>query len=216
MSRDRLIGAATATAIAVALSVPTGSGAQSAMRIVDRTIVCSMLGVGSPDTVRFMTASATPFQPANEAAPLLAVGNSGGSTGSGVGVVVRTRPDGGNRTGEISVPRTKGTRCLPTKLRVPLSSRGLESGGPTEPFGASYSCEVPEKVLIRVRAVFERPTFFSVDPRFRNQTIAKGRVTAATVAVSTVRGLRPVLLGSVSNATGKASMFVARSRCTDG
>lgn len=215
MSRTRLIGAATATAIAVALSVPTGPGAQSAMRIVNRTIVCSMLGVGSPDTVRFMTASATPFQPANGAAPFLAVGNSGGSTGSGVGVVVRTRPDGGRPTGEVSLPRTKGTRCLQTELRVPLSSRGLESG-PTEPFGASYRCEVPTQVLIRVRAVFERPTSFSVEPRFRNQAIAKGRVATATVVVSTVSGRKRILLGSVSDATGKASMFVARSRCTDG
>lgn len=213
--RAALLMLAVAAALAGAYSVPSGVGAQSASRIVDRTIVCTMLGVGSPDTVRFMTAYATPFQPANEAAPLLGVGNSAGSTGSGVGVLVRTRPDGGSPTGAVSLPRTKGTRCLETELRVPLSTRGLESGL-TEPFGASYRCEVPKKVLIRVRAIFERPISFSVEPRSRNQAIAKGRVAAATVVVSTVRGRKPILLGSVNDATGRARMFVARSRCTEG
>lgn len=204
----------TAALVGSLSAASTGVGAAPGSRIVDQTIACSMLGVGSPDVVRFMTASATPFQPASGAPPSLAAGNSG-AAGASVGVIVRSRAGGGSPTGQVSITRTSGTRCLQTKLRAPLSTVGLKSG-PAEPFGATYTCEVPEKVLIRVRAVFERPTSFSIDPRNRNQMIAKGRVATATVVVSTVRGLKPIVLGSVNDATGKARMFVARSRCMVG
>jgi hypothetical protein len=137
-----LAGAAAAAALVVA---SVGTGAESASRIIDRTVVCKMTGTGFPDTVRLITASATPRLPATDASPTAAVTNGDETGGPLVGAGVRT-----------------GRRCTQTRIRVPLSSKGLR-GGPAGEIGNAYKCNVPAKVLIRVRAVFRRPTSFRPD-----------------------------------------------------
>jgi hypothetical protein len=68
--------------------------------------------------------------------------------------------------------------------------------------------------VIRVRAVFNRPTFFRVNPRFPDSEEAKGDISNAFLAVTTLRGRKPLAFMSVRHATGKARIFVARRSCS--
>lgn len=211
MSSRRLFGS---IAIAALLAAPVATSArEAAVRIYDRTILCTMVGQGSPDTVRFMIGSAAPFQPADGVTARAGVGNDDGSIGSSVGAHLRTGPLGTyERTGFAAITRTTKTRCVPAKQRISLASRGLR-GGTAELMGTSYRCDVPAQVLIRLRAVFKRPVAFSVDPRARSQMIARADLVTGTIAVATARGLKPILLTSANGSTGKAQIFAAPSSC---
>ena len=146
-------------AVGALFVAPIAGGAGSATRIVDRTLVCRPAGVGYPDSVRFMTAGATPFRAGlpYTVSPEISVRNGGTAPGSGVSAGVRTGPASGHATGAMWFTRT---RCQRTKIRVPLSSKGL-TGGPAYPSGEYYRCDAPVTVLIRVRAVFKRTTALS-------------------------------------------------------
>jgi hypothetical protein len=206
--------AATALAIGAAVVVPDGTAVDQASRIIDRTVVCRMTGIGYPDTLRYMTVSATPYDAAYHRSPVISASNgSFGYPGAGVGL--RTGPAGRENetpTGELGMTRTQTGRCANTGLRTPLSNRGLE-GGPTGPDRRWYRCDVPAKVVIRVRAVFKRPTFFRVNPRFPDSEEARGDIEIAHIAVTTLRGRKPVAFMSAHHATGSARIFVAPSRC---
>ena len=144
------------------------------------------------------------------------MGASNGAYGfPGAGVGLRTGPAGRENevpTGELAMTRTETGRCANTRLRIPLSSRGLE-GGLTGPDRKWYRCDVPAKVVIRVRAIFKRPTFFRVNPRFPDSEEATGDITNAFLAVTTLRGRKPLAFMSVHHASGKARIFVARRSC---
>jgi hypothetical protein len=201
-------GAAAAAAIATFCAAATTSGADAATRIVDRTMVCPMVGVGFPDRVRFLRVSAAPFR--REAryvdVPRAGVSN-GGYGGPQVSVSVSTRP-GGSSTPGVWLSRPE---CAPTKIRVPLSGKGLERAGPE---GANHNCDVPARVLVRIRAVFKRPTAFSRDPRFpTDYLVAKGHVSTGYLAVATLPQRKPLFFAAVNDATGKVRAFVAPSRC---
>ena len=215
--RSRLV-VATAAGIGALFAASVGGGAEQASPIIDRTIVCRMAGQGFPDAVRFIGASARPYDVANDVSPQAGVGNSSGHGGESVGVGVETGPVGGGisrtATGELSLTRTTGTRCAKTKLRVPLSSAGLK-GGLTDQTGDYIRCDVPAKVLFRVRAVFkQRPAAFGIHPRFPDMERARGDMRAAYIAVATLRGRKPIVFLSVHDATGKARIFGDSSRCT--
>jgi hypothetical protein len=212
-----LAGAATIAALFVA---PAVSPAQSPPRIIDRTIVCGMAGQGYPDAVRFIGASARPYEPRDDVSPQAGVGNSAGYGGSSVGVSVETGPTGAgiSRTasGELSLTRTTETRCTKTKLRIPLSRAGLE-GGLTDASGDYYRCDVPAKLLFRVRAVFkQRPTRFAIHPRAPDTERARGDMRAAYIAVATLRGRKPILFLSVNDSSGTARIYRDHSRCRRG
>jgi hypothetical protein len=200
-----------AVAMGALLAAPLGNGAESASRIIDRTVVCRTVGVGYPDAVRFMNVSAEPFQHLGgaPAAPWLSISNSGGGNDVGVGAGIRTGSWGSDASGFASVSRT---RCTRTSIRVLLSSSGLE-GGPTQPFGDNYRCDLPAKVLIRIRADFKRPTTLRPDPRNPSVLIAKGQITRGYLAVAAERGRKPIVFASAHDASGKARLFVAPSRC---
>jgi hypothetical protein len=208
--RSRLV-VATATGIGALFAAPIGSGAESASRVIDRTIVCRTVGVGYPDSVRFATVWAEPFQHLGgaAAAPWLFVGNAGAGGEPGVSASIRTGPYGNDASGYASVSRT---RCTRTSIRIPLSSSGLR-GGPTQPFGDNYRCDVPAKILIRVRADFRRPTALRPSPRSPSHLIAKGQITTGYLAVVTERGRRPIVFASANDASGKVRLFLAPSRC---
>jgi hypothetical protein len=210
-----LIG--SAVAIGALLAVPVGGGSEQASPIIDRTIVCRMAGQGFPDAVRFIGASARPYDPPDDVSPQAGVGNSAGHGGSSVGAGVETGPVGAGisrtATGELSLTRTTGTRCAKTKLRAPLSTAGLK-GGLTDQSGDYVRCDVPAKVLIRVRTVFkQRPTAFGIHPRFPDMERARGNMRAAYIAVATLRGRKPIVFLSLHDATGKARVFGDPSRC---
>jgi hypothetical protein len=204
-----LVGSAAATG--ALLAAPLGDGAEQASRIIDRTVLCRTVGVGYPDSVRFATVWAEPFQHLGgaPAAPWLFVGNRAGGDDPGVSASIRTGPYGNDANGFVSLSRT---RCTRTSVRVPLSSSGLR-GGPTQPFGDNYRCDLPATVLIRVRVDFKRPTALRPDTRSPSVLIARGHITTGYLAVATARGRKPIVFASAHDASGKARLFVAPSRC---
>jgi hypothetical protein len=161
-----------------------------------------------------MTVSATPYEATTNTSPHISASNGTfGYPGAGVGM--RTGPAGRENetpTGELGMTRTQTGICANTRLRIPLSSRGLE-GGPTGPDRKWYRCGVPAKVVMRVRAIFERPTAFRANPRFRDTEQAKGEIATGYIVVTTLRGRKPLAFMSVHHATGKARIFVSRPGC---
>jgi hypothetical protein len=186
----------------------------SAARVIDRTLVCEMPGEGFPDQIRFMTVTARPrnqpqpgdARPRRIPPPLTAVSNGRREE---LRAFVRTAGEGDEPTGLVVLSRS---HCRTSKLRVRLSAKGLR-GGPTGRNGDSYRCDVPTRVLLRVRAEFTRPAAFSPDAEFPSELVAKGRIATAYVATTTLRG-GAIALTSVSDTTGKARAFTAPDRCT--
>jgi len=176
-------------------AVPMGNSAESASRIVDRTLVCPMGGSGYPDPARFLEIQARPRLGDNSP-------NAGVYNVPDVVADLKTGPDFGHGTGHV---RLKG--CTTSRLRLPLSSQGLK-GGPTA-LGDRQTCEVPARVLIRVRAVFRRPVALR---RQEDTFTATGRIATGYLAVATLPGRKSLAFASVNDATGKAQIF-ARSGC---
>jgi hypothetical protein len=200
--------AAAVAVIAALLAPETGSGASATTRIVDRTVVCRMTGTGYPDPIRSISVGASARSKALDLPPFVSARN-GPSGEAGVSAGLQTGPGPSHRTGYVLLSRVA---CRSTKLRVPLSSRGLV-GGSTEADRKSYSCDVPASVLIRVRAVFTRPTRFSPDPRSPWQFVARGKIVTGSLAIATMPGRKPLFFGTAAHAAGTAEAFVAPSRC---
>jgi hypothetical protein len=194
MPRVFLAGAAVAMGALFAVAV--GIGAPSPSRIIDRTLVCPISGTGYPDPARYLEVQArprlgdnSPFAGAYNVPDLIAD--------------FKTGPDFGHGTGWM---RLKG--CSPGSLRIRLSSRGLR-GGPS-PLGARYTCQVTARVMIRLRAVFNRAVVLR---REEGLLVARGRIAAGYVAVATLPGRKPIFFASVDDSTGKARLFTAPSPC---
>jgi hypothetical protein len=212
MRRKARAWSAGAVAIGSLVASSVGTGAESASRIIDRTLVCRPAGTGHPDPVRFVNVYAEPFQPSVGGAPSppwASVSNPGAGD-LGVHVSIRTGPYSSNPTGAVWLSRRP---CRRTKIHVSFSSKGLE-GGMTGPAGDRYQCDVSAKVLIRVRAQFERPTRFVRDARFPSPTdIARGPISTGYLIVTSVRGRTPIFFATLNGKTGKARAFAAQSRC---
>ena len=200
MARIGVAGAALA--VGAVFAVPVGNGAELASRIIDRTLVCPIGGVGYPDPARFIGVHAMPRLGDNS--PSAGVYNAPGAA-DGMVVSLDTGPDFGRGTGSV---RLQG--CTPSSVRVRLSSRGLRGG--SSALGDRYQCEVPARVLIRLRAVFQRPVTLR---REQGSLTARGRIATGSLAVTTLAGRKPIFFASVNDATGKAQIFVARSGCRE-
>jgi hypothetical protein len=198
-------------AIGGLLAAPLGSGAEWASHIIDRTVVCRTAGMGFPEAVRFMNVSAEPSQQLGgaPAPPWLFVGNPSGGGDAGVSASIRTGPYGNDASGYISLSRT---RCTRTNVRIPLTGSGLR-GGPTQPFGDNYRCDLPAMVLIRVRADFRRPAVLRPDPRSPLVSVARGQITTGYLAVATQQGRKPIVFASAHDGSGKVRLFISPSRC---
>jgi hypothetical protein len=190
----------SASAIAALLAAPVDGGTEQASRIVDRTLVCPMSGAGYPDPARFLDAAAAPRL--GDSSPNAGVYNAP-SAPAGVIADLKTGPDFGQGAGWV---RLKG--CTPNRVRLRLSSRGLRGGATA--LGDRQKCEVPAKVLVRLRAVFTRPVTLR---RTQGMLVANGTIATGYLAVATLPGRRPLVFASVNDATGKARLFVSRSSC---
>jgi hypothetical protein len=175
---------------------------------VDRTVVCEMTGTGFPDQIRFISVGASARSKGLDLPPFVSARN-GPSGEAGVSAGLQTGPGPTHRTGYVLL---SATECTSTGLRVPLSSRGLR-GGSTAPERKSYRCDVPARVLIRIRAVFMRPTSFAPDPRAPWQFVARGKIATGALAVATMPARKPIFFASATHAAGTAEAFVAPSRC---
>jgi hypothetical protein len=212
-----------AFAVALVLAVPAVGGTTaavgsqsgpSASRTIDRTVVCRMPAEGFPDAIRFMTISAWPrsLPQAGQARPRIGpppMMSASNGPSAELRALVRTGRDARDSTGVVMLQRA----CTPTKLRVRPSTRGLQ-GGATGRSGNSYRCDVPSKILLRVRAEFQRTTGFFATPNTQVVIVARGQITTSYLAITTLRGRKPVAFASVNDATGRARIFTARSRCT--
>jgi hypothetical protein len=195
------ISAVAASTIGALLAASAGNGAESASRIVDLALVCKTVGTGYPDPVRSMDVGASPRLGSN--APTFHVSN--GPTPAGIQVNLWTGPYYGKPSGLLFATRS---RCVTTRSRAPFATRGLR-GGQTV-LGNRYKCDVPARVLVRVRAVFKRPVTLG---RTRDEFLGRGDMSTATLAVAAVSGRRPIVYASAHDEPARASIFVARSAC---
>jgi hypothetical protein len=208
MARASLAIAVAATG--ALLGAQIGTGAESASRIIDRTVVCRTVGTGFPDPIRFVTSGASPREEGLGLSPILHARN-GPSGEGGLSAFVQTGPAPGQATGYVSLSRN---RCTATTLRIPLSSKGLRAVS-TEPDGESYDCDVPTKILIRVRGVFTRPSRFARDPQQPWISVARGTVATGYLAVATMPRRKAISFSTANHTTGKARLFVSRSLCRE-
>ena len=138
--------AIAAAALAAALAAAaTGSARVDATvtRLVDRTYACDTEDFGGG--YRRGDLDANPRLP--NGAPAGVRFTAGREEGA---AAVGALADGGfgQRAGGVYV--TTG-RCRLTRLRVALSPAGLEGGATA--LGTSYECELPRRVVVRIRAV---------------------------------------------------------------
>lgn len=167
--------------------------------VVDRTLDCRVPGVGYPDTIRLVEVQAS--RRLGTSSP------NGGvfdrpTASDGIAVSFQTKGFG-RRTGFLWL---KG--CPTTSTPLAFATRGLR-GGPVR-FQDRHKCDVPERTLIRVRAVFQRAPIFRTDTR--GGRIASGRIVSVQIVVATARG-RPIAYLSADDATGTARLFRSSSRC---
>jgi hypothetical protein len=198
------LAATFAAVIAGVVLGPAGWASQSgsaASRLVDRTVVCTIPKVGYPDGPRFMTVSALSERPA-----LMGAANGPNFE---VRVSVSTGPTARKQTGSVTVNRRD---CIDTSVHVPLSARGLR-GGPASRLGSSFKCDVPTRVLMRVRATFKRPTTWRPEPQPSFLTRASGQIATGYLAVASLRDRKPLAYAEVNGATGMARIYTLPSRC---
>ena len=197
--------AAVAVAALACVVVAGAASGQTASRVIDRTLSCRAIGVGMPDPVRTVRVTASGRR--GEWSPEVVVlhGNGYGETGWGVGARVGSNPQ--RATGGVYTARVL---CEPAAVRLALSPGRLE-GGRTR-LAEVWSCDVPVRVLVRVRAVFRRPVQLGVNPRFRGERVADGAVIEAQLAVATPQR-REIAFGAVCSSRTTASIFVDPARC---
>jgi hypothetical protein len=93
--------------------------------------------------------------------------------------------------------------CNPSRATFPFTTAGLR-GGAAAPLGAEYECEVPRRVLVRVRAVVPSPASL----RGREFKSIHMAVREAKLAVRT-QGGKPLAYAEVSE-SGKARLLTAK------
>ena len=196
---------AAVAAPAVLAAVGPASGGGTATRLVDRTLLCGPVAEGFPDPSAFLDMTAVPRT--GKGSPL--VGAFAEPSGKQeVSAQARTGPDDrGLGTGYASFSRYS---CSTATLRIPLTGSGLRRELTDR--SVTFRCEVPRRILLRIRAEFTRPASLKT---FRNSWVAKGRVSKGQLAVATYRGRKPIAFASVDDRTGRASLFTAPSRCNE-
>ena len=99
-----------------------------------------------------------------------------------------------------------GRACRQFSANVPLSSRGLGSGGAAGPFGDAYECATPRQLLVRVRAVFRSPATLRLTGGAQRST--RVPVREARLVVQAYPSKRPLVYAEVFE-SGKARLFTA-------
>jgi hypothetical protein len=97
----------------------------------------------------------------------------------------------------------RGALCNPTTAPVPFTAAGLR-GGPAAPLGDELRCDVPRRVLVRLRAVLPSRAIL----RGRELRSIHVPVREAKLAAHTLSGT-PLSYATVSE-SGKATLFTAK------
>jgi hypothetical protein len=178
--------------------VAPGTASGAGARVIDRTFLCTTASQGG---IRMISVRAW--------------NGSGGAAGQGPSFDVSTGHSGSlasasANTGLYLYP----DECRETRARVPLATRNLKAR-PPGPYGREFECEVPPRVVLRVRTVFREPTTLesSRSSGYRAQVLsAKGEMSDAAIAVRTPSGKA---LAYASLSSGKAGLHAARSCVED-
>jgi hypothetical protein len=207
-----VITTALAAAVAVPLAASAATSGDVRSRTIDRTVSCTVRGVGSPDTVRVLDVWGEPRF--GKSAP------SVNATTGGEFVSPTGEPPGndwvgaGFRTGrtldwDSGLTWLNSSSCNATRTRPALAATGLRGG--RVPSHESHQCDVPARVLIRLRAVLRKPVDFEPTRRPYYLTAA-GRMLRGALVVTTAAG-KPIVYASVDDETGRTEIFTAASRC---
>ena len=96
-----------------------------------------------------------------------------------------------------------GRNCNPTRASIPLSPAGLRGGGAAA-LGSELKCDVPRRVLIRIRAVLSsRASLHGREFESVHVPVVEAKLAARTPAG------KPLTYAAVSQ-TGKAVLFTAK------
>ena len=172
-----------------AVVLPTAHARESASRIVDRTFSCEAGFVGGLHQVTVGTTFST---------------SEGSSTLRASSYVQQ------NRFESLGSVYSEGLRvhrglCAVAKKTVPLSTKRLR-GGPVSQLGTRMTCETPRRILLRVRAAFQRPVTARTTRRFGYPLlVASGDLEQAAMAIGTPTG-KTIAYLSVTGAE-KARLF---------
>jgi hypothetical protein len=210
----KTLGIALAIGAIALVGVGNAGGGESASRVLDRTFSCAVRGVGSPETVRHLSVYGEPR--IARYAPWAHVASTDGDPSSLGEVPANDSLGAGFRTGRTQhwgagAAWLNVATCKATQARAPLASKGLR-GGPIAQFGASHQCDVPARVLLRVRAVFRSPATLRPDRRARYYLKANGRMASGEVVVRAVNG-QPIVYASVDDRSGRTTILTSPSRC---
>jgi hypothetical protein len=143
--------------LVIALAAPPGTSGEASSRILDRTFVCTLLGlyegVGHVEVIASPRGalSALPASSFDASAGYIGV-SSGRLTLTSELVFARARNE--PRTANLPFPRgvyASTLRCIPSRARVALSRGGLP--GPPIRWAEETDCFVRGSVLLRVRAL---------------------------------------------------------------
>ena len=178
--------------VAATLLSPAGARPE-ASRIVDRTFLCESGFLGG-----LYQLDVNSQYSARQGASELAVYSS-------ITRDMYESPLGGMSSSGIVIHRE---RCVPMKEALKLSTTGMR-GGVVPPLGATSTCETPRRVLLRMRAVFERPVTLQTSRRFGFPLIAEGSVKEAALAIGTRAG-KAIAYLSVAG-TERARLFTVRT-----
>lgn len=193
--------AAALTALACAAALAgAGSGSSASSRIVDRTLVCTIVQ-GNPREVTVQAQSGTREGSSRwHIRPSASFDDPKSYPGASAWLSAGWPPLDADAL-------TYSPTCRPSSARVPLSSRGL-TGGIASPTADRYDCVVPKKILVRLRGVFRSPTSLRLTTRARQRYwVARGAMIEGSLAVRTQTG-RPTALATVAS-TGKAQILVS-------
>ena len=197
----RAVAAAGVAVLLVAAGVASGAG--SASRIVERTLVCNVPGQDSfPDPIRFVSVSAVPKRQNWSGGISAFTLDSKDDADFAAGLI--TGPIPRSPTGNVTWSRAP--QCSRSSGHVPFSSAGLDVWSTLSP--KIVKCDTPAKVLIHLRAVFTKPVTIGLDAR-TNQVTAKGNITKGQLVVATLKGKR-LAYASADGATGKVKLFSAK------
>jgi hypothetical protein len=203
MSLAALAGALGAMAFLTSVPEGVGAGGQAGARVVDRTVICVIpvhagirdLTVSGNSGVRLLD-DRTRWH----ALPAASLGTGS----SAVGVLVRVQA--GAPVPDSAVGGTVWiytTHCRPSRATVAFSARAL-SGGLANKNAEHFECQVPRRVLIRLKAEFRAPT--SLRSRDGGLT-TQSPVKRAFLAARTETG-RPLAYADVSE-SGRTRLFYA-------
>jgi len=195
---------AAAVVLVALVAAAAASGAGTASRVVERTLLCTVPQQDTfPDPTRTISVTATPKRGKWAASTSVFTLNTEDDAQFAVGMTTGSTPR--NPLGYLAW--TRAPRCGPSSKRVPFSTRGLQ-GGATQ-FAKQYECDVPAQVVVHVRAVFTKPVTVGLDARVPSQLFAKGNIASGQLVVATPGGKR-LAYGSADGATGKVKLFAAK------